>query len=185
MPVISITKIADWNIPLHDPQMGKKETPEERQRRQEPIIARIRQVIDEKHIQQTAIAEAIGTTPVTVWKYLNGQVGIDKKLVKIARVLGVSAEWLEHGGEMQPDVHTAEIEAFIAEVGPTLRPPLSSDEARWARAYPYHRVTRGKLLDMVLQQRRGLSHEEAAASAEVTEAARAAGEALGVPRRRP
>lgn len=178
---LSIAEIAVSNTRGHHLRMATEQTDA---RRQAKIVGRIKQVIEDKGLKQADIAREINVTPTTMWKYLSGDVGIDKKLTKIARAIGVSAEWLENGGEDAGDPQSLEIEAFVREIGPTLRPPLTDDEARWARAWPYHRVTRGKLLDAVVQQRSGLSAEESAASAEVTEAARAKGVALGVPKRK-
>ncbi len=178
---LAIGEMAVRRVPAHAFSMGT-EAAEERQRL--AIVRRIKQTLDDKNIKQTELAKAIGVTPVTVWKYLNNGLGVEKKLTKIARALEVSPDWLENGGEDIGDPHTMEIEGFIREMGPTLRPPLTAEEERFVRAWPHHRVTRGKLLDAILQARAGLSPEEALASSDATEAARAKGNALGVPKRK-
>jgi transcriptional regulator with XRE-family HTH domain len=151
-------------------------------KRQTEIATRIRETLTIRDMGQADLARAIGVTPTTMWKYLDGQTGIDKKLLPIARALGVSADWLENGGEDRGDPHTQTIESFISEIGPTLRPPLNIAEQEWVRRYPHHRVTQGKLLDMVRSLRDGLTSEEAADSAQITGDKRAAGAKLGTPK---
>ena len=154
------------------------------EKRREEIASRIRETIKARGIKQADLARTVDVTPTTMWKYLSGTTGPDKKLVAIARALGVSAEWLENGGEDNGDPFTRVIETFITEIGPTLKPPLSPLEAEWARKYPHHRVTHGKLLDMVLSVRNGLTAEEAADSAQITDEQRTKGARLGTPKRR-
>lgn len=188
-PVISTREIAVAHTPVH--ALGAMGAATNYPKGTEPsaddppVIARIKERMRAGNVSQAELARRIESTPVTVWKYLTGVTGVEKALVRIARALDADVEYLAHGGEEAVDPHSREIETFISEIGPKLSPPLSKDEVKFVRHWPYHRVTRGKLLDAIIRLREGgLTEEEAAASTVATDAARAKGAALNVPARR-
>lgn len=146
---------------------------------------RIRTALEEAGVKQTDAAGLVGVRPHTFWRYTKGQVDPKNKLPAIAKVVNKSVEWLRgDDGAPELDETQAVVAAFIRDTGPTMRPPLTPGEARHLQLWPYHRVTPGKLLDSVIEMRRGLSADEIAGSAEATADAQARADALGVKRRK-
>lgn len=131
------------------------------------------------------VAKDVGVQPHTLDRYMRGDTDPARKLYDISRVTGRSVEWLrgDAGAPLRDEVQET-IEAFIHEDGARLKPPLSAAEARHVRTWPHRKVTRGRLLDMVLDLRRGMDADDIAAAETATEEARARGAALGVPARR-
>lgn len=164
---------------------GNAKKPDEIRPEDAAVGARIVEAREKIGMSQATLARELGCIPTTLWRYETGRIAAATRLVEIAQITGASAEWLRNGSGETTDERTRVVEEFIANHGPTLRPPLTSSEARFLRAWPYHhRVTVGKLLDMVNDGRRGASAEEMAASEKATEEARERGAKLGVPMRR-
>ena len=146
--------------------------------------ARIRAAIERTGKTQAEVCRELGVGTNTMNRWLRGENSARARFADLGISLGVSVEWLDRGDGQETSERADVIEAFIAEVGPTLAPPLTLAEAAYLRHWPHHRVTHGRLLDAVRDARLGLSADDVQRSNETTEAARAKGAALGVPRRR-
>lgn len=147
--------------------------------------ARIREALDAAGKEQAAVAEQIGVKPHTLWRWLNGDHSAKSHFSALSIALGVSAEWLEHGDGPRRDDRADIIERFIEEDGPKMKPPLTAPEAAYLRATPHHKVTAGRLRDAIDEARYGFTREELRRSEQVTDAARARGAKLGVPKAKP
>ena len=64
----------------------------------------LKQIRESKNIKAEAIAEAIGKTPQLIWKFErgDGSLSVDS-LIKIARFLNVSTDYILTGKEPQPE----------------------------------------------------------------------------------
>lgn len=147
--------------------------------------ARIREAIARAGKSQADVCREIGVNGNTMNRWLNGKNSAKDHFDALELALGVPAKWIEHGEGVDVTDRMSVIEQFILQQGPTLRPPLTRAEATTLRAWPYHRVRVGDLLNAVTELRRGLSAEEIEGARAFTEAVRARGEALGVPKRKP
>ncbi|SPP31586.1 HTH-type transcriptional regulator PrtR [Arsenophonus endosymbiont of Aleurodicus floccissimus] len=58
---------------------------------------RLKQAMQEKGFTQGSLAEAVGMAQSSVWRLTSGGASGTKKLIKIAKVLGVNPEWLSDG----------------------------------------------------------------------------------------
>lgn len=145
---------------------------------------RIREAIDAAGLTYREAAEALGIVAHGLDRWMAGAASASHRFRDLERVTGRPAAWFERGSGPVVATGAEVIEAFIRETGPQLRPPLSSAEAAFLRRWPFHRVTRAKLLGVIDEARLGIAPEDIAASAEATEAARAKGAALGVKRRK-
>lgn len=56
---------------------------------------------------QASLAEAVGMAQSSVWKLVSGEASSSRRLVDIASVLGVDAEWLQNGGDPKSAKSTA------------------------------------------------------------------------------
>lgn len=58
---------------------------------------RLKQAMQEKGFTQGSLAKAVGMAQSSVWRLTSGGASGTKKLIKIAKVLGVNPEWLSDG----------------------------------------------------------------------------------------
>lgn len=146
--------------------------------------ARIRQAIERAGKTQAEVCRELGVGTNTMNRWLRGENSARTRFRDLSLSLGVAEAWLEHGDGPETSERADVIEDFVTTVGPTLAPPLTASEAAYLRHWPHHRVTHGRLLDAVRDARMGLSADDVLRSTEATDAARAKGAALGVPRRK-
>lgn len=163
---------------------GKPREPDEIRPEDVAVGARIVAAREARGLSQADLARELGCPATTVWRYETGRMSARARLVEIGAVTGADPIYLERGLGDVLDERSRVVEDFIVSIGPTLKPPMTRNEARFLRAWPHHRVTHGKLLDALRDARSGMSAEESMASERATEEARAKGTALGVPARR-
>ncbi|EQB4330062.1 helix-turn-helix domain-containing protein [Providencia stuartii] len=65
------------------------------------LSERLKSAMKNSGFTQASLAEAVGMAQSSVWKLVSGEASSSRRLVDIARVLGVDAEWLQHGGESE------------------------------------------------------------------------------------
>ncbi|WP_272684670.1 helix-turn-helix domain-containing protein [Providencia sp. PROV130] len=65
------------------------------------LSERLKSAMKNSGFTQASLAEAVGMAQSSVWKLVSGEASSSRRLVDIARVLGVDAEWLQHGGDTE------------------------------------------------------------------------------------
>ena len=65
------------------------------------LSERLKSAMKKSGFTQASLAEAVGMAQSSVWKLVSGEASSSRRLVDIARVLGVDAEWLQHGGNSE------------------------------------------------------------------------------------
>lgn len=144
---------------------------------------RIRAAIDRSGKQYAAVARELDVAAHTVDRWMRGDISAAARFADIEIATGATVEWLRDGEGSDTSERADTIEAFIAQQGPALRPPLSPAEAAYLRQWPHHRVKVGALMDAIVDAREGLKRDDIERSVVATAKARAKGDALGVPRR--
>jgi transcriptional regulator with XRE-family HTH domain len=66
-------------------------------RKMNTLSERLKKAMQSRGISQAKLAEAAGMSQPSIWKIASGKSQTSKKIVDIARVLGVSPEWLANG----------------------------------------------------------------------------------------
>ncbi|HAT1515391.1 TPA: helix-turn-helix domain-containing protein [Morganella morganii] len=61
------------------------------------LSERLKLAMKNSGFTQASLAHAVGMAQSSVWKLVSGEAVSSRRLVDIARVLGVDAEWLQHG----------------------------------------------------------------------------------------
>lgn len=65
------------------------------------LSERLKSAMKKSGFTQASLAQAVGMAQSSVWKLVSGEAVSSRRLVDIARVLGVDAEWLQHGSDSE------------------------------------------------------------------------------------